>query len=1280
MDPTTITNYMRKYASSSVLKKGESIFRRKNFSIVNFDIEHDIFSYHVRSDEGIKIYEVAISVTKGRVTCTCTCPYSEGDNLPCKHGIAALTDIRQKYFLRFNEFKDEEYEQQNTTINIQEGISDEALRRLVNNNNHKKAKGFSLIGHQAVGEFIEIEKRIECTVKDGKHHFNLSFDRPNDNDLNTYCDCSEKDTPICSHKFAALYKKTVMQREPYFFDRLLNMDDQKNDLLAEYGYTIQDDIKNKFSFSPEHGRLILHLLDSSLQKISTRNNWDDKLFHLKNREAHLHLETEEEEIQDPDSVIAFAFYVNFYEFNFQIIPLVGKYGKNATSGLKNIRSLSEISADDKPLLDDTTNHLIKMIGKISPETLRKVTKKRFKDFSPKNPAHFFFMLDYAHEKMSLINKELPSYPLFLTDAFYGIRKSSLVEVILNQEKLDMHFTLSEKKEFLVLSATFFIKGESEDSCLVINRKASRSKADKTISRQKRGIQNNFEGYNYSATGQDYLVNDFFYISKGKMYPHGSAEHALKLKYFLNNPIIKVHNNDAEGFVEEVVLPLSKKYKIEFKTTMKPIEKEASGPVARVYLKELDNFMLIQPAVKYDQKEVELLEDEMILIRENKKMTSYIRHKDTEQKLKSLFFSLHPEFKNQEHRKMFYVRFSEVLKDGWFFDFFEKLKENNIEILGSEKITRINYSQHKPMVSISTGSGTDWFDLSITISYGSHKVRLKDVQKSFLKGEQFIELSDGKLGLLPLEWLKKFEDAMRMGEIRDDNIKISKLHFSLVDSLYEALEETSILKEINDRKKKLLSFSEISEVPHPSPVGTTLRDYQVASFHWMNFLNEYGWGGCLADDMGLGKTLQMLTFLKHQTHIRPDQPNLVVMPTTLIFNWIRETERFYPDLTFLVLHGSDRIKDVENFSKFNLIFITYSTLIRDIEFLKDYAFNYTVLDESQAIKNPNSQRYKAARLIKASHRLAMTGTPIENNTFDLYAQMSFVNPGLLGNMEFFKKEFSDPIDRKGDAYKAEKLRKMIKPFMLHRTKEQVARELPDKTETVLYCEMEEEQKKVYNAFRDKFRDTLLNKIDEQGLGKTGMLVLEALLKLRQICNSPALLNTSEDYGHDSVKLRELMRHIQEKTGKHKILVFSQFVKMLKLVQNELKENNISFEYLDGAVKNREERVQRFREDENCRVFLISLKAGGTGINLTEADYVYLIDPWWNPAVEAQAIDRTHRIGQTKKVFAYRMICKDTIEEKVLKLQEKKKAIAGELISTEQSFIKQLDKEDIKDLFS
>lgn len=312
---------------------------------------------------------------------------------------------------------------------------------------------------------------------------------------------------------------------------------------------------------------------------------------------------------------------------------------------------------------------------------------------------------------------------------------------------------------------------------------------------------------------------------------------------------------------------------------------------------------------------------------------------------------------------------------------------------------------------------------------------------------------------------------------------------------------------------------------------------------------------------------------------------------------------------------------------------------------------------------------------------MTGTPIENNTFDLYAQMNFLNPGFLGSQKAFKENFSKPIDVDGNADRASELQRMIKPFVLRRTKEQVATELPPKVEDYLYCTMEPEQRQVYEAYRNKYRNYLLNIIEEEGVGKSKLHVLEGLMKLRQICDSPKLLSDVEDYGGESVKIKELLSHITEKTGNHKILVFSQFVRMLKLIQQELDDRDIQYEYLDGqsSPKARENSVNAFQTDDSCRVFLISLKAGGTGLNLTAADYVYLVDPWWNPAVENQAIDRTHRIGQDKHIIAYRMICKDTVEEKIVNLQRKKLKIAADLIQTDDNFMKQLTKSDIEDLF-
>jgi non-specific serine/threonine protein kinase len=350
-------------------------------------------------------------------------------------------------------------------------------------------------------------------------------------------------------------------------------------------------------------------------------------------------------------------------------------------------------------------------------------------------------------------------------------------------------------------------------------------------------------------------------------------------------------------------------------------------------------------------------------------------------------------------------------------------------------------------------------------------------------------------------------------------------------------------------------------------------------------------------------------------------------------------------------------------------------------LSGFLWQYIILDESQAIKNPDARITKAILQLRAVNRVILSGTPVQNNTSDLFAQFNFLNPGILGNREFFNREFAVPIDKLGSKEKTQHLKKMINPFTLRRTKEQVAKDLPDKTVTVLWCTMEPEQRKLYNQYRDSYRNTLLKKIDEQGIAKSGMDVLEGLLRLRQICDHPALVDKSEEAAKSSVKIEELVREVQENAGNHKLLIFSQFTQMLQLIREEFEKANISYCYLDGSTSlpNRQEQVTTFQEDESKKAFLISLKAGGVGLNLTVADYVYLVDPWWNPAAEQQAIDRAHRIGQTRKVFAYKMICKDSIEEKILKLQERKKMLADELIQEEAGFVKNLSREDIEFLF-
>ena len=402
----------------------------------------------------------------------------------------------------------------------------------------------------------------------------------------------------------------------------------------------------------------------------------------------------------------------------------------------------------------------------------------------------------------------------------------------------------------------------------------------------------------------------------------------------------------------------------------------------------------------------------------------------------------------------------------------------------------------------------------------------------------------------------------------------------------------------------------------------------------------------------------------------------------MFNWENEIKKFTPGLTYHIHHGGDRSREKERIKKFNVIITTYGTLRSDIKLFVENEFDYVILDESQAIKNPASKVTRAACLLKSKNRLCMSGTPLQNNTFDIFAQMNFLNPGMLGTIEFFRNEFAIPIDKFGEKDQKDHLRKLLFPFILRRTKEQVAKDLPDKTETVLFCEMEDEQRKIYEAYRNDYRDKILGTIEDQGIQKSQLTILQGLMKLRQICDSPAILNETEKFENHSIKLEELAREITENISNHKALVFSQFLGMLALIKAKLKELDVKFEYFDGSTsaQDREKAIQNFQNQEECRVFLISLKAGGVGLNLTAADYVYIVDPWWNPAVEQQAIDRTHRIGQTKNIFAYRMICKDTIEDKILQLQERKRILARDLITDDEGFVKSLTKADVEYLFS
>ena len=577
------------------------------------------------------------------------------------------------------------------------------------------------------------------------------------------------------------------------------------------------------------------------------------------------------------------------------------------------------------------------------------------------------------------------------------------------------------------------------------------------------------------------------------------------------------------------------------------------------------------------------------------------------------------------------------------------------------------------------SGIDWFELHGIVEFGEGLTApLPRLLEAVRQGRTTVTLDDGSEGMVPEEWLRRFAGIVSAGEEAGDHVRFTVSQAVLLDAALASLPAVSF------DERFLLARDELSSLgggltplePAASFVGQ-LRDYQRDALGWFAFLRKFGFGGCLADDMGLGKTVMVLAWLDRLRAMRESRaPSLVVVPRSVVFNWIDEAARFAPELKVLDFSGADR--SVQRVEGHHVVLTTYGTLRRDALLLKDVTFEYAILDEAQAVKNANTAGSKAARLLRANHRLALSGTPIENHLGELWSLFDFLNPGMLGTSASFARHGVAAARR--DPAALEVLSRGVRPFILRRTKAQVAPELPPRSELSIRCELQGVQRELYDELRAHYRAALLNRILRDGMQKSKMQILEALLRLRQAACHPGLVDPRRADG-PSAKFDALLPQLAEvREEGHKCLVFSQFTSLLALLRQRLDAEHVVYEYLDGKTRDREERVKRFQEDPACGVFLISLKAGGLGLNLTAAEYVFLLDPWWNPAVEAQAIDRAHRIGQTRHVFAYRLLAADTVEDKIVELQQTKRDLADAIVRADTSLLRTLRAEDLEILLS
>ncbi|HWC98443.1 MAG TPA: DEAD/DEAH box helicase [Candidatus Sulfopaludibacter sp.] len=573
------------------------------------------------------------------------------------------------------------------------------------------------------------------------------------------------------------------------------------------------------------------------------------------------------------------------------------------------------------------------------------------------------------------------------------------------------------------------------------------------------------------------------------------------------------------------------------------------------------------------------------------------------------------------------------------------------------------------------SGIDWFELHGEVEYGDVKASLPQLLAALRRGDTMVPLGDGSFGLLPEEWLERFAPLAGLGTAEKDFVRFRQNQAGLLDALLAAQPDVRVDEVFERVRDRIRSFRGVQAAEQPDGFHGRLRDYQREGLGWMEFLREFGFGGCLADDMGVGKTAQVLALLESRRG-QERGPSLVVAPKSLMFNWQEEAARFTPGLRVLVHTGISR--DTGQIAEHDLVLTTYGTVLRDAPRLSEIKFDYVVLDEAQAVKNASTASAKAVRLLHGNHRLALSGTPVENHLGELWSLFEFLNPGMLGEAKVLK--MAGGLGRNPSPEARTLLAQALRPFILRRTKQQVARELPAKTEQTIFCELEGPQRKHYDELLVHFRNTLLNRVQTQGLAKSKMHVLEALLRLRQAACHTGLIDPKQ-VDQPSAKLETLLAQLDElRQEGHKALVFSQFTSLLAIVRKRLDQAGVRYEYLDGNTRDRQTHVETFQNDPDCGLFLISLKAGGLGLNLTAAEYVFLLDPWWNPAVEAQAVDRAHRIGQTKPVFAYRLIARDTVEEKVLELQKTKRDLADALLGEDNSLIRDLKKEDLELLLS
>ncbi len=887
--------------------------------------------------------------------------------------------------------------------------------------------------------------------------------------------------------------------------------------------------------------------------------------------------------------------------------------------------------------------------------------------------------DFDFKKLKISKEVRNLLSLIITEENFARSSSQgLVKEKFYDSSTDLMLPIFKELYFseqeLILGATF-----AKDKFHIVWETTRNSDKTYTIKpyfvsgKKKRNIVN----MKFSELGRNSL---WIFDSKERcFYEHKEVPDMNAVKNIIRFPKeIILEENELKTFFSKYYQKILNSFEFNVSDDLKREEKSVI-PQAMLYLERTGNTIRINLRFDYAGREIDYFSStrELILVEED---TVYDISRDMEEEDRIA------EVLNK-HDIVTSRKYDEFKLDGDLIDFvvhsLPEITDLGIKILGEENLFNFKVSKRKAGMMMEVRNDVDWFNIKGEVRFGKSSVEMEKVLEAVFQNKRFVDLASGEKGVIPKNWISELRSYRGLFSLDKKGVKLSKYHMPVLESLIQLSKKTDMDTEVKATVSRLRGFDKIKPTPLSKNINATLRDYQKTGYDWLNFLRDYDFNGILADDMGLGKTLQTLSLLqKIKDKKKNKKAFLVVVPTSLVFNWKNEIAKFTPGLTSYVHYSNTREKAKPKFLKIlkenDIIITTYGILKNDLALFALEEFEYIILDEAHAIKNPQSVNARTVSALRGKSKLAISGTPIQNNLMELWSMFNFLSPGYLGTYDSFRESFVIPIESEKDEVVAKNLTKLISPFLLRRNKKVIAKELPKKTEVILKSNFLEEEAAIYNTWKDHYSLEISRSIKDRGLSKSRMKILQGLTKLRQLSLHPKMIDP--EYKGSSGKFDLLMMEIEKILSEgHKILVFSSFVKMLDIIKENLEKKGIKYSYLTGASKNREQIVTEFQESTNPRPFLISIKAGGVGVNLTSADYVFIVDPWWNPAVEMQAMDRAHRIGQTKPVFVYKMIAEGSIEEKILDLQKSKKKLVEDVISTEKGLSKTIDTEVIKEIF-